>query len=99
MCVGMSLAQIGEFAFVLLSRASNLHLIEGKLYLLLLGTTALSLVTTPFLFKLIPAVVHLGVLLRWFSPDIPTEILFKGELMRSDTAKRISLMIDTSHDS
>ncbi|XP_028115091.1 K(+) efflux antiporter 4-like isoform X2 [Camellia sinensis] len=45
--VGMSLAQIGEFAFVLLSRASNVHLVEGKLYLLLLGTTALSLVTTP----------------------------------------------------
>ncbi|XP_042486050.1 K(+) efflux antiporter 4 isoform X3 [Macadamia integrifolia] len=67
--VGMSLAQIGEFAFVLLSRASNLHLVEGKLYLLLLGTTALSLVTTPLLFKLIPAVVHLGVLLRWFSSD------------------------------
>ncbi|CAN6456914.1 unnamed protein product [Victoria cruziana] len=44
--VGMSLAQIGEFAFVLLSRASNLHLVEGKLYLLLLGTTALSLVIT-----------------------------------------------------
>ncbi|KAG5377555.1 hypothetical protein IGI04_025397 [Brassica rapa subsp. trilocularis] len=72
--VGMSLAQIGEFAFVLLSRASNLHLIESKLYLLLLGTTALSLVTTPFLFKLIPAVVHLGVLLRWFSPDSSTEL-------------------------
>ncbi|XP_058074078.1 K(+) efflux antiporter 6-like isoform X2 [Magnolia sinica] len=67
--VGISLAQIGEFAFVLLSRASNLHLVEGKLYLLLLGTTALSLVTTPFLFKLIPAVIHLGVLMRWFSPD------------------------------
>lgn len=28
MQVGISLAQIGEFAFVLLSRASNLHLIE-----------------------------------------------------------------------
>lgn len=72
----MSLAQIGEFAFVLLSRASNLKLVQvinhyfasntsfilitfyklvdltclvlcgsqGKLYLLLLGTTALSLV-------------------------------------------------------
>lgn len=26
--VGLSLAQIGEFAFVLLSRASNLHLVE-----------------------------------------------------------------------
>ncbi|XVE70584.1 hypothetical protein DITRI_Ditri10aG0083200 [Diplodiscus trichospermus] len=72
--VGMSLAQIGEFAFVLLSRASNLHLVEGKLYLLLLGTTALSLVTTPLLFKLIPAVVHLGVLLRWFPPDSPSEM-------------------------
>ncbi|XP_052182357.1 K(+) efflux antiporter 4-like isoform X7 [Diospyros lotus] len=71
--VGMSLAQIGEFSFVLLSRASNLHLVGGKLYLLLLGTTALSLVTTPLIFKLIPAVVHLGVLLRWFSPDIPNE--------------------------
>lgn len=97
--VGMSLAQIGEFSFVLLSRASNLHLIEGKLYLLLLGTTALSLVTTPLLFKLIPAVVHLGVLLRWFSPDIPIEIGFKGDIMRTDTAKHITLMVQGSHDS
>ncbi|XP_059639968.1 K(+) efflux antiporter 6 [Cornus florida] len=91
--VGMSLAQIGEFAFVLLSRASNLHLIEGKLYLLLLGTTALSLVTTPLLFKLIPAVVRLGVLLRWFSPDSQSELGFKGENLRSDSAKqRIALI-------
>ncbi|KAF8053723.1 hypothetical protein N665_1379s0007 [Sinapis alba] len=98
--VGMSLAQIGEFAFVLLSRASNLHLIESKLYLLLLGTTALSLVTTPFLFKLIPAVVHLGVLLRWFSPDSSAEIGFKGGLYRSESAKLISQMIQGSlHDS
>ncbi|CBI27929.3 unnamed protein product, partial [Vitis vinifera] len=97
--VGMSLAQIGEFAFVLLSRASNLHLVEGKLYLLLLGTTALSLVTTPLLFKLIPAVVHLGVLLRWFSPDVPSEIGFKGDSFRADSAKRITLMVQGSHDS
>ncbi|KAF5743200.1 K+ efflux antiporter 4 [Tripterygium wilfordii] len=72
--VGMSLAQIGEFAFVLLSHASNLHLVEGKLYMLLLGTTALSLVTTPLLFKLIPAVMHLGLLLHWFSPDSSIEV-------------------------
>ncbi|KAE8687849.1 K(+) efflux antiporter 4 [Hibiscus syriacus] len=77
--VGMSLAQIGEFAFVLLSRASNLHLVEGKLYLLLLGTTALSLVTTPLLFKLIPAVVHLGVLLRWFPADGPSEVFKRAK--------------------
>ncbi|XP_058067744.1 K(+) efflux antiporter 4-like isoform X5 [Magnolia sinica] len=98
--VGMSLAQIGEFAFVLLGRASNLHLVEGKLYLLLLGTTALSLVTTPFLFKLIPAVVHLGVLLRWFPPDSSqNEMGFKGDSFRTDSGKRIVLMVQGSHDS
>ncbi|KAJ4708183.1 K(+) efflux antiporter [Melia azedarach] len=102
--VGMSLAQIGEFAFVLLSRASNLHLVEGKLYLLLLGTTALSLVTTPLLFKLIPGVVHLGVLLRWFSPDSSIEIGFKGENLRSESGKqRITLLpiviAEEPHDS
>ncbi|XP_075084067.1 K(+) efflux antiporter 4 isoform X3 [Nicotiana tabacum] len=97
--VGMSLAQIGEFAFVLLSRASNVHLIEGKVYMLLLGTTALSLVTTPLLFKLTPAVVHLGVLLRWFSPDIPNEIGSKGDIMRADSSKRITVLIQGPHDS
>ena len=49
--VGISLAQIGELSFVLLSRASNVGLIERKLYLLLLGTTALSLVVTPTLVR------------------------------------------------
>ncbi|XP_052186971.1 K(+) efflux antiporter 5 [Diospyros lotus] len=67
--VGVLLAQIGEFAFVLLSHATNLHLVEGKMYLLLLGTTALSLVTTPVLFKLMPAMMHLGVLMHWFPPE------------------------------
>ncbi|KAH7668271.1 putative K+/H+-antiporter-containing protein [Dioscorea alata] len=67
--VGLSLAQIGEFAFVLLSRASNLHLVEGKMYLLLLGTTALSLVTTPLMFKIIPVVMHLGALMHWFPAE------------------------------
>nr|XP_009780708.1 PREDICTED: K(+) efflux antiporter 4-like [Nicotiana sylvestris]XP_016453459.1 PREDICTED: K(+) efflux antiporter 4-like [Nicotiana tabacum] len=66
---------------------------QGKLYLLLLGTTALSLVTTPLLFKLIPAVVHLGVLLRWFPPDSPSELVFKSDNFRSDSAKqRIALI-------
>ncbi|XP_030946477.1 K(+) efflux antiporter 5 [Quercus lobata] len=79
--VGVSLAQIGEFAFVLLSRASNLHLIEGKMYLLLLGTTALSLVTTPLLFKLIPAVINLGVLMHWFPSESATPIEEKASII------------------
>ncbi|XP_020572862.1 K(+) efflux antiporter 5 isoform X2 [Phalaenopsis equestris] len=67
--VGLSLAQIGEFAFILLSRASNFHLVEGKMYLLLLGITAFSLITTPLMFKIIPAVLHLGKLMRWFPAE------------------------------
>ncbi|KAK6155804.1 hypothetical protein DH2020_010052 [Rehmannia glutinosa] len=59
--VGVLLAQIGEFAFVLLSRASNLHLVE---------------VTTPVLFKLIPALMHLGVLMHWF----PSESAINNEM-------------------
>lgn len=33
---------------------------------------------TPLLFKLIPAVAHLGVLLRWFPPDSSVEVYFIG---------------------
>ena len=29
----------------------------------------------PLLFKLIPAVIHLGVLLRWFPPDSLSEVI------------------------
>ncbi|QHN96667.1 Actin-depolymerizing factor [Arachis hypogaea] len=84
-----------------LNRASNLHLVEGKLYLLLRGTTALSLVTTLLLFKLLPTVVHLGVLLRWFSPDSSLEIGYiKVDILCSESGKqRITLMDQESHDS
>ncbi|KAE9620993.1 putative cation/H+ exchanger [Lupinus albus] len=82
--VGISLAQIGEFAFVLLSRASNLHLVEGKMYLLLLGTTALSLVTTPLLFKLIPSVMNLGVLMHWFPSESSTQNEEKASLSEAN---------------
>ncbi|WMV29873.1 hypothetical protein MTR67_023258 [Solanum verrucosum] len=49
--------------------------------------------------KLIPAVVHLGVLLRWFSLDIPNEIGSKGDTMRADSSKRITVLIQGPHDS
>ncbi|KAL6977633.1 K(+) efflux antiporter 5 [Sarracenia purpurea var. burkii] len=82
--VGVLLAQIGEFAFVLLSRASNLHLVEGKMYVLLLGTTALSLVTTPVLFKLIPAMIHLGVLMNWFPSESGTQNEEKASMIEAN---------------
>ncbi|XAR71780.1 hypothetical protein NMG60_11018192 [Bertholletia excelsa] len=82
--VGVMLAQIGEFAFVLLSRASSLHLVEGKVYLLLLGTTALSLVMTPVLFKLIPAMMHFGVLLHWFPSESSTQNEEKASMIEAN---------------
>lgn len=41
--------------------------------------------TTPFLFKLIPAFLHLGVLMHWFSSDSGTsinEVIFLHKLIR-----------------
>jgi Kef-type K+ transport system membrane component KefB len=70
--VGVSLAQIGEFSFVLLSRASNAGLVERKLYLLLLGTTALSLVITPTLIRGIPRILPvMGNFKAIHSDEIP----------------------------
>lgn len=75
--VGLSLAQIGEFAFVLLGRASNLHLLQKRVYLLLLGTTALSLVSTPILFRFIPHIHRIGADMGWFRPENETLIELK----------------------
>ena len=60
--VGAALAQIGEFSFVLLGRARELDIIEGSFYLLLLGSAALSLFSTPIAFKYAvwPIVGHQG---------------------------------------
>ncbi|KAL3132500.1 hypothetical protein ABBQ32_009046 [Trebouxia sp. C0010 RCD-2024] len=51
LAVGLSMAQIGEFAFVLLSIASQLGLMPYQVYMLLMGVTALSLLITPFLMQ------------------------------------------------
>jgi len=67
--VGISLAQVGEFSFVLLSRASSVGLVHRKLYLLLLGTTALSLVVAPTLFKLKHYIIKFALILRWIKNE------------------------------
>lgn len=47
LAVGISMAHIGEFSFVLLSVANQLKLLSPQVYMLLLGVTAVSLLTTP----------------------------------------------------
>jgi monovalent cation:H+ antiporter-2, CPA2 family len=52
--VGLGINQIGEFSFVLSGVASKLGLFSPKLYGLTVGTTAITLLLTPFLLKLTP---------------------------------------------
>jgi CPA2 family monovalent cation:H+ antiporter-2 len=47
--VGLSLAQIGEFSFVLLSQGLAFNLISGEHYQAFLGAAILSMLATPFL--------------------------------------------------
>jgi len=52
LAVGINLAQVGEFGFVLLSMANQHGIIASQVYLLLMGTTALSLLLTPFMIQI-----------------------------------------------
>ncbi len=76
---GLGLAQIGEFSFVLASEGRALGLVSKRVYLLLLGTTAVTLVVTPFILKLIPSLFNwietVPALDRWFKPaEQPQEV-------------------------
>jgi monovalent cation:H+ antiporter-2, CPA2 family len=51
---GFGLAQMGEFSFVLASEGQALGLVSRQVYLLILGTTAVTLVMTPFILRGIP---------------------------------------------
>ncbi|MGB7485716.1 MAG: cation:proton antiporter [Phormidesmis sp.] len=52
---GFGINQIGEFSFVLAVVGLESNLISQEAYLLLLGTTAITLVLTPLLFNLAPS--------------------------------------------
>jgi monovalent cation:H+ antiporter-2, CPA2 family len=70
---GLGLAQIGEFSFVLASEGQSLGLVSRRVYLLLLGTTAVTLVVTPFILRAIPNLFDwlesIPTLDRWLKPD------------------------------
>jgi monovalent cation:H+ antiporter-2, CPA2 family len=76
---GLGLAQIGEFSFVLASEGQALGLVSRRVYLLLLGTTAVTLLVTPFILKLIPSLLawieSVPILDRLFKPsEQPQEV-------------------------
>jgi CPA2 family monovalent cation:H+ antiporter-2 len=77
--VGLGLAQIGEFSFVLASEGQVLGLVSRRVYLLILGTTAVTLVVTPFVMQLIPQLFSwmeaVPTLKKYLNPmDVPLEV-------------------------
>jgi len=73
--VGLGLAQIGEFSFVLASEGRSLGLVSRRVYLLILGTTAVTLVLTPFVLRLVPKLLELPWLKSWLdNMDVPLEV-------------------------
>jgi monovalent cation:H+ antiporter-2, CPA2 family len=77
--VGLGLAQIGEFSFVLASKGQALGLVSRRVYLLLLGTTAVTLITTPFILRLVPRFFTWAEDVPWLKRlldgvDVPLEV-------------------------
>ncbi|HEY9805748.1 MAG TPA: cation:proton antiporter, partial [Candidatus Obscuribacterales bacterium] len=77
--VGFGLAQIGEFSFVLASEGQALGLVSRRVYLLILGTTAVTLVVTPFLLRLVPQLFKWAESWPWLKQyldqtDLPREV-------------------------
>ena len=71
------MAQISEFAFVLLSIAVDFGLLEVEIYLLLLGVTAMSLLCTPIVIsvsrsRLLTAIQPLKRIITENEPDEET---------------------------
>nr|WP_228035536.1 cation:proton antiporter [Oculatella sp. LEGE 06141] len=76
---GLGLAQIGEFSFVLASKGQTLGLVSRRVYLLILGTTAVTLVITPFIMRLVPQLFVWAEMVPWFKRyldvmDMPLEM-------------------------
>ena len=71
---GLGLAQIGEFSFVLASKGQALGLVSRRIYFLILGTTAVTLVLTPFVLRLVPHLLELPWLKKYLDPDVASEV-------------------------
>ncbi|MCT7949384.1 cation:proton antiporter [Ancylothrix sp. C2] len=72
---GLGLAQIGEFSFVLASAGQAMGLVSRQVYLLILGTTAVTLVLTPLLLGIVPQLLELPWLKSYIDKaDVKVEV-------------------------
>ena len=70
---GLGLSQIGEFSFVLASEGQQLGLVSRQVYLLILGTTAVTLVITPFVLRMVPILFDWAETMPWLKPYLNGE--------------------------
>jgi CPA2 family monovalent cation:H+ antiporter-2 len=54
--VGIGLAQVGEFSFILGEHGMRLNLVPPELFNILISSTIITMILTPFLFKLAPRI-------------------------------------------
>jgi CPA2 family monovalent cation:H+ antiporter-2 len=83
---GLGLAQIGEFSFVLASAGQAMGLVSRSVYLLILGTTAVTLVLTPFILRFIPQLLELPTFKRYFEQsdwplDVSSEVPMRNHVV------------------
>jgi monovalent cation:H+ antiporter-2, CPA2 family len=86
---GLGLAQIGEFSFVLASEGQSLGLVSRQIYLLILGTTAVTLMLTPFVLRLVPFLFNFAESMPWLKPyleeqealDVSDDLPFKDHVV------------------
>jgi CPA2 family monovalent cation:H+ antiporter-2 len=86
---GLGLAQIGEFSFVLASEGQALGLVSRRVYLLILGTTAVTLILTPFVLRLVPFLFNFAESMPWLQPyleevyprDVSADLPSKGHVV------------------
>lgn len=84
---GLGLAQIGEFSFVLTAQGQAIGLVPRSVYLLILGTTAVTLVVTPFVLRLMPQVLNWAETvpcLSWFFEETSSPVAASEELPRQN---------------
>ncbi|MBD2665066.1 sodium/hydrogen exchanger [Richelia sinica FACHB-800] len=86
---GFGLAQIGEFSFVLASEGQALGLVSRRIYLFILGTTAVTLMLTPFVLRLVPFLFTFAESMPWLKPyladdqaqDFSADLPFKDHIV------------------
>ena len=78
--VGCGLSQIGEFSFILATAAQGLGLISRHLYLLVVGTTAITLLVSPVLLQWVVRFLE-----RWQMgtppPEMPVAPIFREHIV------------------